>query len=238
MTTEEPTLAETLAGVDGWLHMDEAEMLYDAVKTSTLSADQPMIVVEIGTLFGRSAIALALAVKERRAAGRVYAVDPHELGSEQVFRKNVHDRQLDEIIKPVLLRSDAARSIVDNDSVHVMFIDGGHDYHTVLRDLDDWLPALADGAVVALNDTHWPGVHRALRERMLGGAPYFNPRLVRSTLFFDVRRTATFTPADTAAKRRLVAILYTRLAAGRVRRVLPKPARQLGNKVTQRVLNR
>lgn len=238
MTGNEPTLAESLDGVDGWLHFDEAEMLYDAVMQSSLPPDLPMTVVEIGTLFGRSAIALAVAVKSRPGGGRVFAVDPHELCSEEIFRKNVSDRELDDIIEPVLLRSDAARGIVTDDSVHVMFIDGAHDYESVLKDLDDWLPALADNSVVALNDTHWPGVHRAVRERLLDGSPFYNPRLVRSTLFFDVRRSAPYTAADISARRRLIAALYVRLAAGRVRRVLPKSARQLGNRATQRLLNR
>lgn len=236
MTSQEATMAQILHGVDGWLHIDEAEMLYDVTSGCSRAGDAPVTVVEIGTLFGRSAIALASAVQSRPGGGTVFAVDPHELGSEEIFRRNVSDRGLDEIIEPVLLRSDAARSIVSDGSVDVMFIDGAHDYDSVLKDLDDWLPAMADESVVALNDTHWPGVYRAVRERMLGGAPFFNPRLVRSTLFFDIRRNEPHTTADVSTRRRLVALLYVRLAAGRVRRFLPKAARQLGNRATERLL--
>jgi predicted O-methyltransferase YrrM len=237
MTGDEPTLAQSLAGVDGWLHLDEAEMLHQAVLDVPLPAALPVTVVEIGTLFGRSAIALALAVKSRPGGGRVFAVDPHELGSEREFRRNVSDRGLEEIIEPVLLRSNSARGIVADGSVHVLFIDGGHEYADVSQDITDWTPALADVATVAFNDTHFPGVYRAVLERVVTEPfRWSRPHLVRSTLFLQYHRDGSAEGADHRGLQRVRIVLGLRRAAGAVKSVLPKPVRQAGNWVTRRLV--
>src|ERR1700722_13797896 len=86
-------LRDALAGVEGWLHLDEAEELQRMVRNSPLPKDKPITVLEIGTFKGRSAISFALAV-QARGIGRVYAVDPHWGGSREDFYKNISAAQL------------------------------------------------------------------------------------------------------------------------------------------------
>ena len=57
-------LAGALDGVGGWLHLDEAVLLYDSIIRQP-SRPGGLRVVEIGSWKGRSTIALGLAARRR-----------------------------------------------------------------------------------------------------------------------------------------------------------------------------
>lgn len=48
--------------------------------------------------------------------------------------------------------------------IHLLFIDGGHSYHTVKGDINGWVPELVVGGIVAFHDLHLAPVQRAFRE--------------------------------------------------------------------------
>jgi hypothetical protein len=210
-----PDIAGAVEGIRGWTTIEEARALYEAVIVASRRLGAPTV-VEIGSYEGRSTVALGLAVRAA-GAGRVYAIDPHgkELDHFAEFLENIDRAGLTDVVEPLRMTSEEARWRFDDRSVHVLFVDGSHDYDVVSRDLFDWIPALAVGAMAAFNDPFWPGVNRALRERVVFiGSPFRRPRFVSNSLFYDHDPAAPWTPKDSADVRRVRALM----AAGRVLR--------------------
>lgn len=60
---------------------------------------------------------------------------------------------------------DLADDFADN-SVSALFIDAGHSYESVLKDINAWLPKIASGGIIAGHDYNnvWPGVIKAVNE--------------------------------------------------------------------------
>jgi MMP 1-O-methyltransferase len=158
-----------------------------------------LTVVEIGSWKGRSTIVLALGLRAR-GGGMVHAIDPHRdsrlHGSTGVpdtyesFLANVRRAGVEAHVRPIRSLSHEARKGFAAGSVDMLFVDGSHLYEDVLRDIDDWTPALADVATVGFHDVHAePGVKRALDKRVLpAGSPFHNAHVVESTLLADFRR--------------------------------------------------
>jgi hypothetical protein len=186
-------LDQALASVEGWLGADEAWALHEAGYAAGSTKPDP-VVVELGSWKGRSTIALAsgLAAAEH---GTVHAVDPHagtrtharsgESDTWGAFSANVRRAGLQDFVEPIRCESHVARERFAAGSVHLLFVDASHRFEDVIRDIDDWTPALTDGATVAFHDTvHSRGVGRALRKRVLSrGCPFHEARLVQGTLF-------------------------------------------------------
>jgi GT2 family glycosyltransferase len=181
------------AGIEGWLGQREARALHEAAFRHA-HATPELAAVEIGSWKGRSTVALATGLK-RGGAGLLHAVDPHEgmnthaLMNEEstwaTLRENVRDAGVESYVRVVRDLSTCASARFSEQSVGLLFLDGSHRYEDVLGDIEAWLPRLADGATVAFHDAAtYPGVRRALFERVLGARPGFDrPRLVEDTLF-------------------------------------------------------
>ena len=238
-------LAGALDGVGGWLHLDEAVLLYDSIIRQP-SRPGGLRVVEIGSWKGRSTIALGLAAR-RRGDTEVIAIDPH-LGDNGEFYEdaetlteflaNIERAGLSDVVRPVRALSHDARPLVADASVGVLFLDGSHRYEDVSTDLRDWVPALCDGAILACNDSSKPGVYRALCETVLRRrAPFAAATLVRSTLFVEHRPDSTWTRADNIAWLKLRSVLFARRAVHRFVRFLPGWAKRAGNAVTERAVH-
>jgi Methyltransferase domain len=206
-------LAEALRRVPGWLGDDEAWALHEAVRERS-SKDSPFTVVEIGSWQGRSTIAIARGMRAG-AGGILYAIDPHSdtalhestgvADTYEGFLRNIRDAGIAPLVRPVRACSADARPAFAVASVDVLFVDGSHAYRDVVRDIDDWASALADVATVAFHDAAaYPGVQRALTERVLRPGSFRKPRLVESTLFVDFRRIAPWTREDGLALRRFL----------------------------------
>ncbi|HVB10637.1 MAG TPA: class I SAM-dependent methyltransferase [Bacillota bacterium] len=170
-------LAAALADVDGWLSLEEAAGLAHLARTAP-GDGRPFRAVEIGSWKGRSTIALALGVRKRLEGGTLWAVDHHRGSAEHrqmygnvdtyaEFWRNVGRAGLQDVVRPLVMTSHAASARFMPRSVQLLWVDGSHDYASVRQDLDDWLPRLAPRAVAAFDDIGWPGVARALQERVL-----------------------------------------------------------------------
>ncbi len=144
-----------MAEVDGWLGPEEGRLLYRLA----LKAEPHGCIVEIGSWQGRSTIWLAAGAKAGRGA-RIVAIDPHtgthlrEKGETTantlraiLSRAGVADQA--EII--VATSEDVARNW--SRPISLLWIDGNHEYESVRRDFELWVPHLLDDATVALHDT-------------------------------------------------------------------------------------
>jgi hypothetical protein len=185
-----------LDGVEGWLTLQEARRLYHAAR-SVGDGRSPIRVVEIGSWKGRSTIALASGLRDR-GAGCVYAIDPHTGSVEHQkdgipvdtfdeFSQNIQRLGLTRWVAPIREAAHSCSPRVDG-AVSVLFVDGSHEYEDVMLDIDDWLPKLAEGAIVGFNDPGYSGVMRALCERIVcEDGILVEPEIVRGTLFMRYR---------------------------------------------------
>jgi len=155
---------KTLEQVTGWLTDNEARWLnYFAAQIIQ------GCIVEIGSFQGKSTIAMALNAKVP-----VYAIDPHhdhtdeeggQFGRHDVanFYINVMKANVEKKIYPIHLPSYEIAKCWKR-PIGMIFIDGGHSYENVKRDVEDWLPHMIQGGVIALHDRTWPDIARLIQE--------------------------------------------------------------------------
>lgn len=136
-------------------------------------------IVEIGSFKGRSTCALAYGC--RGTAKRVFAIDTFD-GNEKdffekdffsVFNRNLIDRGLNEYVTPLRGVSSEVGKRWDK-PIHLLYIDGGHEYEDVLSDFQTFYPFVVLGGIVAFHDVHnfesnhgpigFPGVLKVWRE--------------------------------------------------------------------------
>jgi predicted O-methyltransferase YrrM len=171
-----------------WPHVDAVEgILVSPVQERWLfraakSLPDESIIVEIGSFKGRSTCALAYGCKGTRK--HVFAVDTFQGNSTDftlakvarrgftepffdVFRSNIEKNGLSALVTPV--RGTSAEAATNWDKpIHLLFIDGSHEYEAVLADFNNFFPHVVPGGIVAFHDVHtslvgpvgWPGVQR------------------------------------------------------------------------------
>jgi hypothetical protein len=151
---------------------------------------KPTLIIEVGTWKGRSAINMAKKIKELNIPGEVLCIDTwlgspeHWLDRSQgwydwlkiehgrpsfynTFMHNVMHNKCEDVITPFPLTSEAAYFVLSKWEVKtkMIYIDGGHEYESVLRDLEMYWQLLDDGGVLILDDyKSWPGVTRAIEK--------------------------------------------------------------------------
>ena len=193
-------VATELDGVEGWLTLDQARLLYDAVRP--LRPGQQ--VVEIGSFRGRSTTVLGLAAEP---GVTVVAIDPHagndrgpnELEGYQdaaqedheVFRANLAKAGVAGRVRHVRAFSHAALAAVDG-PVDVLFIDGAHRYGPALADIRSWGRRLPDGGVLLIHDAFSSvGVTLALARSLVGSRRFRYRGRAGSLAVYDAQPAAT-----------------------------------------------
>jgi predicted O-methyltransferase YrrM len=137
--------------VKGWMTQDQGIALWNAARR----LDKGDVIVEIGSHQGRSTIILGSAA--RTVGATVVAVDPFVDGrlfggasTREKFEANIRAAGLDDIVELVAgystkLRPDWRRAI------HLLYIDGKHDYWTYTDDLK-WSAHLPEGGEILVHD--------------------------------------------------------------------------------------
>ncbi len=158
---------EAACAVDGWLSKKEAGLLWKLAH----NADGPII--EVGSYMGRSTTALALGAS-RGLKAHLYAVDAF-VGPDGVFKTALGSRPTRDNhgSSPEKLRANLDKAGVNGQVTIVpypsydartlrqvpqqcslLFIDGAHDYASVCRDLDLYLPKVKMGGYLVMHDVH------------------------------------------------------------------------------------
>lgn len=162
---------ELYAKVQGFLTQGEAELLHSLVLEVPTGGN----VVEIGSYQARSTVAMALAAKS--VGCTIWAIDPHityetsgtQFGmfDNQAYYENIAHFQVGGVVKTLNISSSEA-FILWNRDIHLVFIDGDHDYEAVRR---DWYLWSMQADVVALHDTagHHEGVTQLVNEVLASG---------------------------------------------------------------------
>ena len=145
-------------------------------------AEGKQYVVEIGSYMGRSTKALAIA-----AAGKVFAVDTWH-GSEEdeegtktravppdelyaTFIRNMRYEIIEGKVIPLRCDSVQGADLLQDYKFDVIFLDAGHDYEWVTRDIKAWLPLLKKGGVMVGHDLPHPRMEEALNDYLKGWTP-------------------------------------------------------------------
>lgn len=158
---------EKALGIGGWMSEVELSWLSDM-------AEKRMAIVELGSFRGRSTKALAMSTP-----GTIYAIDHFGSGPtngldippdlHEAFMSNLWS----EIVRGrvVTMRMDTIRAASLLSSVGFMadmvFIDADHQYESVSKEIDAYLPLVSKGGVISGHDysAGWPGVVKAVDER-------------------------------------------------------------------------
>jgi len=162
-----PSIEERMRGIKGWLELHEAEAL------ERLAVGR--VVMEIGSYHGRSTVVMAPVAQkvicidyflieagaERDETGRVVppAVKPK---TREIFENNVAPWR-DKLKVYEMNSLDAVK--LDWEPVGLLFIDGGHDYATVVSDCG-FLKWVVQGGYAVFHDTSWPSVKAAVQDVM------------------------------------------------------------------------
>jgi hypothetical protein len=193
---------EKIDSIDGWLTHDEATALYELA----MAADGPII--EIGSWRGRSTAALALGSMFGRGQP-VFAVDSFigvppvdrltakgenpawNSSSPQQLRANLDAVGVNGLLK--IVPKDSSEAAGDVPECALLFVDGGHHYDVVCRDLELYLPKVKERGHVVVHDCieGEPDVVRAV-EKYLMACPneWRAVRRAGSTLVFQRRKSA------------------------------------------------
>lgn len=154
---------------------------------------RPDLILEIGSWTGGSAIRIGRACADAGLASEIVCIDTW-LGSPEMvtvlsttenynalgyrwgyptlyytFLRNVIDAGLQRFVTPLPLPSESAAFVLADLGITapLIYVDGGHQYETVRRDLECYWPLLRDGGVLIGDDfgnPAYPGVERAARE--------------------------------------------------------------------------
>jgi MMP 1-O-methyltransferase len=170
-----PANIARMLSVDGMTRKAEMQLLYElAVKA------RDGCVVEIGTCFGASTVALGHGVKAGHGVP-VYAIDPYlpwvassgkEYGPKDRIRlyRNLLRAEVAEYVWLIQLKSeDVARNW--SPPVSLLWIDGDHSYPATRKDLDCWSPFVCAGGTIAFHDSLRKqfGVWRVIEEALATG---------------------------------------------------------------------
>lgn len=164
-------LISTIQRIHGWLTEDEADALLSAVIDAVLETDY-RAVVEIGSYKGRSTVLLAKTLEAIAPGGRLYAIDPHDGNvpgfdnhppTWEEWQRTIEAHGCVNVEPMRMTAIDASYRIAD--SLTLAFIDGLHDYDSIVRDYEAVEPLMVSGSIVAFHDygnPQFPDVQRAV----------------------------------------------------------------------------
>jgi hypothetical protein len=174
--------------LQGWLDEDNFNVKFNEA-ISRKSASEPLLIVEVGTWKGKSAINMATILKNSgRTNFKIVCIDTW-LGAQEfwtdrkggirdlhmvngypnifyTFTKNVKKLGHDDVIVPFPLSSTEAAYVLDYYKLRpdVIYIDAAHEYDAVKRDIELYWPLVAPGGTLLGDDYHWRGVSKAVDE--------------------------------------------------------------------------
>ena len=190
--------------IDGWLTVNEAIELYELARSVP---EREPVVVEIGSWQGKSSVVLGKGLKDKEGAV-LYCVDPFNGAGDQPSAEDYRRRQQE--AGPVLrerfannLDRNGVRELVEvlqgyscdvvksfERPIDLLFIDGNHDYDSVLADFRDWTPMVVQGGLICMHDVGnpaIPGPQQVVDEELRDGPDWVEQRQV-DTLFIARKR--------------------------------------------------
>jgi predicted O-methyltransferase YrrM len=172
----------TMRSIAGWFDEAEADLLLSAAIGVLSGAGEARNLVEVGSYLGKSTSVLGRVVRSLSPQSRVWAIDPHEgvVGADGErlhqrtetltdFRRNMEAAGVADAIETIVAKS---WEVAWNKPIHLLFIDGLHDYENVARDFRHFEPWIAPDGVILFHDyaSYYPGVVCLVDELIASGA--------------------------------------------------------------------
>lgn len=180
--------------IDGWCDGFEQAM-FDQI----IDRYDNCLFAELGSFKGKSAVYMARRIKEKGKNIKLVCIDlwpaPHELertlkvgagqGAEsdkinergeslmQEFVDNINKYDVADIIMPVRTYSELAADYFPDNYFSFVYVDAGHEYDHVIRDIQAWLPKVEVGGVLGGHD-YGGEVKRAVDEQLNNRAVQFH----------------------------------------------------------------
>jgi hypothetical protein len=155
--------------VTGWFAF---EPFYNHIAETYLTND--MNIAEVGAYMGKSTAFMANKLKTKKLKTKFYVVDhwrgsaEHGLviGLYETFLNNMEDCNVSKYITPLRLESVDAAATFPDKFFDFVFLDASHDYDSVKKDIQAWLPKVKPGGILAGDDyiEGWDGVIKAVNE--------------------------------------------------------------------------
>lgn len=151
--------------IDGWISTREAIALYKLVRSIE---NNDVTICEIGSWLGKSSYILARALDNKH--GKLFCVDPFDASGDptssdiyqttknklpvslmEKFKSNMQERN---VLNRIKILQGYSHEIIKtfNEPIDVLFIDGNHDYASVLRDYKEWSKLIKKGGYIAFHD--------------------------------------------------------------------------------------
>ena len=181
------TASRVLRGGDGGKH---GLLLHKLIMEGARS-DGPLVVLDVGTARGFSAITMARAMLDGELEGRVYSVDVighHEplnwhgtkqeadepLAGVEISRSEIWGRWFAEesaLVTTINGRSMEVLKDWRHGPIDYAFLDGSHEYGDVRSELEALDSLMAEGGVIVVDDFHPGVVVYRVRSRLLNAIP-------------------------------------------------------------------
>lgn len=113
---------------------------------------------EIGVRTGRTSFCLL----DNNPELKVYAVDKDIT---QFYNNDVEGKYKDRMVVLEGISWEVAEQVADA-SLDFVFIDAGHGYKSVMRDMEAWIPKLKSTGWIIGHDINFPAVHEAVSEKL------------------------------------------------------------------------
>lgn len=160
-------------------NFEEQWFTYPGVYRLMVSKCRPNgTLVELGAWKGRSSAFLVVEAKNKSQDIQIHIVDTwlgsgeHTAGlTDGLYEKFIANMApLSGHYQAHRMTTDEAVSLFEDDSLDGVFIDADHTYEAVKRDVENWLPKVRKGGILAGHDyVHtWPGVIQAVNENVSG----------------------------------------------------------------------
>ena len=135
---------------EGNVTLKDRHLLFALVRQT-----QPRCVLEMGTSLGFSAAYMASALKLNRFGTLITLDGAAELI--EIAKSHLRELELEDVCELVTGRfSDTLPGVLsDRRPIDLAFIDGHHDGDATLQYFEDFLPHLAESAVLVFDDIHW-----------------------------------------------------------------------------------
>jgi hypothetical protein len=163
--------------LEGWFNMENQYLeLLDEVPEGG-------IFVELGAYKGKSTSFIVTEIINKDKNIKFHTIDTFEGDSgsndenevnayRNVIVSNMYEEfiknteHLKEYFNVIVGKSDESSEFFEDDSVDVIFIDAGHSYESVIKDIKSWLPKIKNGGIMSGHDYNnsWPGVKMAVNE--------------------------------------------------------------------------
>ena len=167
--------------IDGWLDDEEADLLIALTAKVLATHEQSHSIVEVGSYCGRSTVVFGSVVKTLSPDTKIYAIDPHDgkvgaldqgisTGAPTLerFNRNIEAANLTKYVEVIQKYSYEVRW---DKPIHILFIDGLHDYTNVARDFFQFQQWVVSGGYIAFHDyaDYYPGVKSFVNEILSSG---------------------------------------------------------------------